>query len=140
MLRRMQQMLVSAVLCAPVVLVDAPAATAVELFGFKLFGSSEEDTAVVADPLAYSVTLTVPGADEALTKTLSNASALVADAERPVSGSLGLISKARSDRDRLVAALYAEARYDGVVTIAIAGQSIDELAPDAQFERAGLCR
>ena len=55
------------------------------------------------------------------------------DVERPVSGSLGLLAKARSDREQLVAALYAQARYDGVVQIAIAGQSLDDIAPDADF-------
>ena len=34
-----------------------------------------------------------------------------------MSGSLGLLAKARSDRELLIAALYAAARYDGVVDI-----------------------
>ncbi len=55
------------------------------------------------------------------------------DAERPVSGSLGLLAKARSDREQLVAALYAQARYDGVVDIAIDGRTLDSLPPDAEF-------
>ena len=114
-------------------LAACPRATAFEIFGFKIFGSSEDEDADIADPLRYSVTLSAPDADEALTDTLNDASSLVADAERPVSGSLGLISKARSDRERLVAALYAEARYEGVVTISIDGQPIDDLPPDATF-------
>ncbi len=109
-----------------------PSANAFELFGFKLFGSDEEDEDVV-DPLHYTVTLTVEGGDEKLKDDLDEASSLVQDVERPVSGSLGLLAKARSDREQLVAALYAQARYDGVVQIAIAGQSLDDIAPDADF-------
>lgn len=109
-----------------------PTAAAFELFGFKLWGSSQEDEDIV-DPLNYTATLTVEGEDEDLQKKLENASALVQDVDRPVSGSLGLMAKARSDREQLVAALYGEARYDGVVTVAINGQSIDDLPPDAEF-------
>jgi translocation and assembly module TamA len=64
---------------------------------------------------------------------LNKASSLVADAERPVSGSLGLLTKARGDRERLVASLYEVARDDGVVDILIQGKSIDDLPPDAEF-------
>lgn len=126
----------AAFLCAPVVLACVPSASAFEIFGFRIFGSADDEDADIADPLRYSVTLTAPDADEALTERLNDASSLVADVERPVSGSLGLISKARSDRERLVAALYAEARYEGVVTISIAGQPIDDLPPDTTFTEA----
>lgn len=113
-------------------LAAAEPARAFELFGITLFGSGE-DTADVADPLRYSVTLTVQGGDEDLREIVEDASSLVADRERPVSGSLGLIAKARSDREQLIAALYREARYDGVVVVTIAGRPIDEIEPDAQF-------
>ena len=46
---------------------------------------------------------------------------MVADEEKPVSGSLGLLAKARSERELLIAELYEHARYDGVVEIRIAG-------------------
>ena len=52
------------------------------------------------------MTLTVEGDDEKLKETLDKASSLVQDVERPVSGSLGLLAKARADREQLVAALY----------------------------------
>jgi len=119
-------------LAGTAVFTHAPSADAFELFGFKFFGSKDEDEDIV-DPLSYSVTLSVEGDDEQLKETLDKASALVSDAERPVSGSLGLLAKARSDREQLVAALYAEARYDGVVDIVIDGRSLDELPPDADF-------
>lgn len=110
----------------------APTAAAFEIFGFKLFGSEEQDEDIV-DPLHYTVTLTVEGDDETVKEALESASALVQDVERPVSGSLGLLAKVRSDREQLVAALYAEARYDGVVNIAIDGRPLDDLPPDAEF-------
>ena len=112
-------------------LAAAEPAHAFELFGFTLFGGDEETTDV-ADPLRYAVSLTVAGDDD-LREVLEEASSLVADEKRPVSGSLGLIAKARSDREQLVAALYREARYDGVVDVTIAGRPIDEIEPDAQF-------
>ncbi|TIN76524.1 MAG: outer membrane protein assembly factor, partial [Mesorhizobium sp.] len=73
----------------------------------------------IVDPLRYAVTISAPDADKDLVKKLENASALKSDEERPVSGSLGLMAKARSDREQLVAALYADARYEGVVTVTI---------------------
>lgn len=107
-------------------------ATAFELFGFKLWGSSEEDADIV-DPLRYSATLTVTDGDEDVQEALEEASQLMAEQERPVSGSLGLLSRARADREQLIAALYRLARYDGVVDIAIAGQALDDIEPDAVF-------
>jgi translocation and assembly module TamA len=126
------RLLLVALLSGTAAMTHTPSANAFELFGFKLFGSDEEDDDVV-DPLHYTVTLTVEGGDEKLKDDLDEASSLVQDVERPVSGSLGLLAKARSDREQLVAALYAQARYDGVVQIAIAGQSLDDIAPDADF-------
>ena len=112
-------------------------AEALEIFGLRIFGGSDADESEVVDPLAYSVTFDAGTADGDLRDALNEASLLVQDEGRPVSGPLGLISKARSDRERLVAALYANARYDGVVTIRIAGRPLDEIPPDAEFERNG---
>lgn len=126
------RLLLLALLSGTAVLTHAPSASAFELFGFKLFGSKDADEDI-ADPLHYTVTLTVVGDDERLKEMLDNASSLVRDNERAVSGSLGLLAKARSDREQLVAALYAEARYDGVVDIAIDGRTLDDIEPDADF-------
>jgi translocation and assembly module TamA len=109
----------------------APAA-AFEIFGFKFFEPEEDETDIV-DPLRYTLTFDVAGGDEDLTDKLRDASSMVADEEKPVSGSLGLLSKATSERDLLIAELYREARYDGVVDISIAGKSLDSLPPDADF-------
>ena len=109
-------------------------AAAFEIFGIKLWGASEKEDADIVDPLRYSVSIEAPEADAGLKKKLENTSTLKADEERPVSGSLGLLAKARAEREQLVAALYEEAYYEGIVDIRIQGQSLDELPPDAEFK------
>ncbi len=115
-----------AVIAAPI------PAQAFELFGFKLFGGEEEID--VADPVNYTVTFDLDETDEDLRDKVRSASSLLTDEDRPVSGSLGILSKARNDRELLVAALYEAARYDGTVEIAIDGQPLDTLEPDAEFD------
>ena len=115
----------------------ATPATAFELFGLRLFGEKDETQTEIVDPVFYSVTFDAGTSNEELSEALKEASLLVGDEGKAVSGSLGLISKARNDRERLVAALYEQARYDGVVTILIAGRSLDEIPPDAVFDTAG---
>ncbi|MBT9370748.1 autotransporter assembly complex family protein [Rhizobium sp. CSW-27] len=110
-------------------------AHAFKLFGITLFGSEEEETEVI-DPVSYSATLSAPGAGKELAERLENTATLVQDAEEPVSGDLGLVVKAREDRERLVAVLYEEARYGGVVRIALAGTDLDELPPIPRFDHS----
>jgi translocation and assembly module TamA len=131
---RLTRALVFALLGSAVLLPQIQPAAAFELFGIKLWGSSEEDDADIVDPMRYSVTINAPDADKDLMKKLEAASALKSDEDRPVSGSLGLLTKARGDREQLVAALYSDARYEGVVNVTIAGQPIDDLPPDAEFK------
>ncbi|TIW72967.1 MAG: outer membrane protein assembly factor [Mesorhizobium sp.] len=132
--RGLPRALLLAALCSAVFIVESRPATAFELFGIKLWGSASDEDADIVDPLRYSVTIEAPDADKDLVKNLENASTLKADEERPVSGSLGLLAKARADREGLVAALYADARYEGVVTITIEGKPLDDLPPDAEFK------
>lgn len=122
-----------AVLVAAIACVSAAPASALEIFGLRIFGGSDADDTEIVDPLAYTVTFDAGTSDGELADTLSEASLLVRDEDTPVSGSLGLISKARNDRERLVAALYEHARYGGVVNIRIAGRPLDEIPPDAEF-------
>jgi len=132
--RVLPRALLLAMMCASALAAESRPAAAFELFGIKLWGSSNDEDADIVDPLRYAVTITVPDADKDLVKKVENASALKSDEDRPVSGSLGLMAKARSDREQLVAALYADARYEGVVTITIDGKPLDELPPDAEFK------
>ncbi|MCX8996934.1 autotransporter assembly complex protein TamA [Rhizobiaceae bacterium BDR2-2] len=107
---------------------------AFELFGIHLFGKREE-AVVVSDPVHYELTLEAPGAESDLLETLQNASELYNGREDPVSGDLGVVVKARDDRERLIAALYENARYGGVVRVSVAGQDIDSLPPNPTFPR-----
>jgi translocation and assembly module TamA len=113
----------------------ASPAHAFEIFGIRLFGSDETDRDVI-DPVDYSITLDTGDADRALTKSLERTSLLVADEEKPVSGDLGLVIKARDDRDRLIATLYENALYSGIVTVTIDGKDIDSLPPNPTFDRS----
>lgn len=122
--------LLAVAILASIPFVAAPA-QAFEIFGLRFFEPEEEEQ--VVDPLRYTVTLTVAGGDNKLDKRLRKASSMIADEEKPVSGSLGLLAKARSERELLIAELYEVARYDGVVEIRIAGKLLDELPPDAEF-------
>ena len=132
--RALSRALLLATLGISGLMVEGSRATAFELFGIKLWGSEEEADEPIADPLRYTVTIEAPDADDDLKEKLENVSSLKNDEERPVSGSLGLMTKARGDREQLVAALYEDARYEGVVDIAIAGKSLDDLPPDAEFK------
>lgn len=119
----------AALLLSPVL---AERAEAFSLFGIKLWGS-DDDTAEVINPVNYKPTIETGNADKDLKSRLSDASALMSDAKQPVSGDLGVVIKAREDRERLVAILYEEARYGGVVHISIAGTDIDSLPPTPTF-------
>src|SRR4051794_4272015 len=131
--RVLPRVLLFAMVCSAALVAESRSAAAFELFGIKLWGSSNDEDADIVDPLRYAVTIEAPDADKDLIKKLENASSLKSDEDRPVSGSLGLLAKARSDREQLVAALYADARYEGVVTITIQGKALDDLPPDAEF-------
>jgi translocation and assembly module TamA len=107
-------------------------AMAFEIFGMKFF-EDEDDAAAVSDPVRYSLNFD-PGEDD-LRKDLEGASLLFQEQEKPVSGDLGVVIKARDDRDRLLAALYEQARYGAVIDIDVNGVPIDDLPPVPDFPR-----
>jgi translocation and assembly module TamA len=113
----------------------ATEAAAFEIFGIRLFGNDEAGRDVI-DPLDYTITLDTGEADRALRKSLERTSLLLAEEDDPVSGDLGLVIKARDDRDRLIATLYENALYGGVVSVTIDGQDIDSLPPNPSFDRS----
>ncbi len=121
------------VFVSPALITDA---FAFKLFGINFFGKDEDKTDAVADPVRYSVTLNTGNADKDLKSTLELSSMLEADKDKAVSGDLGVVIKARDDRDRLLASLYENARYGAVVTITINGTDIDQLPPQPTFGRA----
>ncbi len=100
-------------------------AQAFDIFGWSPFGKAEEQAEPVRDPIAYSATLSVGGNDPDLKSDLESASILIGQKDKPPSGEGGLISRALSDRERLVAKLYSGARYGGTVSIRLNGMPLE---------------
>lgn len=127
------------VLMSSAVSMAAERAEAFELFGFKLFENDTNEAVEVVDPLSYSVTLEVTGNDPEgdLRSELEAASQLVQGADRPVSGSIGLIQRANGDFEQLIAVLYENARYAGEVRILLDGRRLADLPPDASLGGRG---
>lgn len=94
---------------------------AFEIFGWKFFESAEEEGEAVPDPTPYEAELSVSGASDDLTGQLKSASLLIQQQNKPPSGEAGLVARALSDRERLIAQLYADGRYGGTVEISLAG-------------------
>lgn len=115
--------------CGPLSVSDA---YAFKIFGMRFFEKDEEPNDIV-DPVNFTLTLNESSADPDLKEALENSSRLFQDKDKPVSGDLGLTIKARDDRDRLLAALYEQARYGGTVAVKVNGQDIDTLPPDPVF-------
>lgn len=108
-----------------------PKAHAFELFGRCLFGSCEtDDENGPIDPRNYSVTLTVLSEgepDKALRKAVENASLLWLERDQPTAGSAGLLTRAKGDYKRILAALYNEARYAAEISIGWNGREISDV-------------
>jgi len=121
------------VLALLLVFTPAEGVFALELFGKKLLETGETETTVV-DPVWYDITFTQNGLTSDEEASLRAASELIAGIGSPVSGSLGLLVKAKTDRDLLIAALYQQARYSGLVRIFIEGQDISRIEPTTEFD------
>lgn len=100
-------------------------ANAFEIFGWRPFGGEEEEGEAVPDPLPYEADLAVSTGNEELTGDMKSASLLIQQQDKPPSGEAGLIARALSDRERLVAKLYADGRYGGTVSITLAGLPLE---------------
>ncbi|SCX09443.1 Autotransporter assembly factor TamA [Agrobacterium sp. DSM 25558] len=111
-------------------------AYALKIFGITIFGSDDKKDEVL-DPVSFTVTLNAPDADAKLKESLENSSLLTSEPDKPASGDLGLIIRARDDRERLIASLYENARYGGIVKVTVAGQDIDSIPPNPSFNRSG---
>lgn len=114
----------------------ASQAFAFKIFGITIFGSDKDEEQVL-DPVKFTVTLNAPGADSKLQQSLENSSFLSSEPDKPASGDLGLLIRARDDRERLIAALYENARYGGTVKVTIEGRDIDSIPPNPAFNRSG---
>lgn len=100
-------------------------ANAFDIFGWKPFGGAEEEGEAVPDPIPYEAELAVSTGNEDLTSDMKSTSLLLQQQDKPPSGEAGLIARALSDRERLVAKLYADGRYGGTVSIKLAGLPLE---------------
>ena len=115
-------------------LVSASPAAGFDLFGIHLWGAREGDDAIeIIDPLPYTVTMHVTGGEDGLEKKMQAASSLWGDRESPASGNAGLLSKARGDYRRLLAALYGEGYYGPTISIRAAGVEVADATLAAAF-------
>ena len=106
-------------------LTAAPCAAAFDWWPF----GREDAAAATPDPLPYKATLTLTDADSGLEKALRKASGLVENEDKPPSGLLGLIARARQDTARLTAVLYENARYAARIAITIDGKPLAAIGP-----------
>ncbi|RCL00865.1 MAG: translocation and assembly module TamA [Candidatus Tokpelaia sp. JSC189] len=99
-------------------------AIAFELFSIHLWGKNkQEESDTIGDAKYYSVKIMAPaGAPVAGIEIAKRASALVAGQKKPAPGSASLLSKVRNDYSRILAALYADGYYGGVISITIDGK------------------
>lgn len=102
---------------------------------FGLFGGKgAKEAQRVIDPTPYVATLKTKGGE--LRDALEDASLLISEQEKVPSGTVGLLARARNDRQRLIATLYREGRYGGTVRITVNGTVLDQVPVDADL-RAG---
>ncbi|MDD9908794.1 MAG: autotransporter assembly complex protein TamA [Ahrensia sp.] len=123
--------------CLALPLADAERAQAFELFGVCFSGNCEdqnEDGIAIIDPRRYTVELVVDGANaQELEEAVSTASALWLGKDRAVAGSAGLVSRARGDYRRILAALYNAGHYNGSISITLNGREAADIAPGAEI-------
>ncbi len=102
-----------------------------EIFGIRLWGREQpqEVAEPVPDAVPYNVSLTVDDAEQK--EFLESVSLLVTEKEKPPSGTIGLLTRSKNDKRRLVAALFSVARYGGTVNITINGTPFEEVPIDA---------
>lgn len=78
------------------------------------------------DAVLYTVTFEVAGGERSVRSAVTAASNLESLKRQAPAGAAGLIRRAIADRDRIMVALYSEARYSGKVTIKVAGHAPDD--------------
>ena len=111
-------------------------AQAFEFLGFT-FGSKDESAIAedIPDPVSYKASMS--GIEGDRKAALKDVSLLISKQEQPVSGTTGLLVRARTDQKRLVGALYQQGRYGGVVEINVNGQPYEDVPLDANLKDKG---
>lgn len=100
-----------------------------------LVGALPAAPAGAADPQPYTVEL-APTGEDGLDAALHASSTLIALRESAPVGPFALITRARTDRERLTAALGSFGHYSGSVGITIAGHKLDDPALPELLGRA----
>lgn len=117
-------------------------AQALELFGLCLFGACEsadaKADAELIDPKRYTISFSVDGGDEDVEDAVKAASELWRGRDNPVGGSAGVISRARGDYRRILAALYNEGYYGGSISIMLLNRQASDLPVGAEFPSGSL--
>ncbi len=122
------------------ILVHAGPALAFEFLGFVFDRngihrkSAESTRKPAAGALQYTTTIQTGNA--ALDTVIAGVSLLVSDQAEPVEETIGLLSRARVDQKRIIAALYGEAYYGAVLNIFINDIPLDELSLERDFAGA----
>ncbi len=110
---------------------------AFELFGIHLWGKKKPNLSlynISGTEKFYQVEVIVPqGAPQVGAQIVKDVSSLVADQDKAVSSSSGLLAKARSNYQAILSALYADGRYGGVISIKINGLEVADLSPMTQL-------
>lgn len=117
-------------------------AFALELFGRCIIGPCEDADAKadaeLIDPKRYEIDLQIEGGDETVETAVKSASELWRGRESPVGGSAGVISRARGDYTRILAALYNSGYYGGSISIRLLGDQAADLAVGEEFPSGSL--
>jgi len=110
---------------------------AIEIFGIQLWGTKkppkDESADTIGEAKYYKIDIKSSAQEEKMVKIVRQASTLVADAGRAVSGSAGLIAKARGDYRRILAALYGEGYYGSTISITLNDLEAAELDLDTNL-------
>lgn len=123
----------AALLLGSILLHSGPA-QAFKLFGFSFFEPAKPIVPAEAQP--YTVEVTVDTKDEGLADRLRGASLLYSGREdAPPPSTAAFISRARAEYQRILAALYGEAFYSGVITVTADGRPVDAIPLDARLAR-----
>ncbi|ETS13644.1 autotransporter assembly complex protein TamA [Bartonella quintana] len=109
---------------------------AFEFFGIPFFGQKKINSSSNGSGTEkfYKVDVVAsPGASAEGVKIVKAVSSLVADQDKALPSSSGLLAKARSDYRVILSALYADGRYGGVISIRINGLEAADLSPVTQL-------
>ncbi|WP_454814627.1 autotransporter assembly complex protein TamA [Labrys neptuniae] len=105
-------------------------AAAFKLFGYNFFGSDEKP--VSPDAQTYKIEVVIAGGDKDIKSAVEGASSLYSGKdETPPPSTPAFLSKARTEYDRILGTLYANARYGASISILVNGRKLEEIPVDA---------